>query len=299
MKPAIIETVMSQLVTEGRDLSQNIARSEQELAWHRLVMGRFLVKARGQLPKRGTPSHGWGAFLEAIEMNEMTALRYIALAEATPLTITVMDSGKIPTYDELGLTKREGARPSDDVPPPADTDAPSSPARVSGEEAGYDAEPDVEIDRDTWCTPEWITDAIGDWDLDPCANDRSHVQAAREFRLDERGEDGLVMASRVDAKYRVFINPPYSDVRPWIDAYAHTRFCFLLKIDPSTKWFAALYELAELILVPRGTRIEFEAPPGVPPEKSGANQFPHGLFYAHAADATDAIKNLCFTWRTK
>lgn len=295
MKPAIIETVMSQLVTEGRDLSQNIARSEQELAWHRLVMGRFLVKARGQLPKRGTPSHGWGAFLEAIEMNEMTALRYIALAEATPLTITVMDSGKIPTYDELGLTKREGARPSDDVPPPADTDAPSSPARVSGEEAGYDAEPDVEIDRDTWCTPRWCTEAIGQFDLDPCSNERSTVNATTTMDL-ERGVDGLAHAEDVEPEWRVFLNPPYSDVPPWIAAYGHTRFCFLLKLDTSTRWFAELFARTQLILIPR-KRVQFEPPPGVPPERAIAQQFPHALFYARAEDATPEIRALCWAWR--
>lgn len=296
----IIETVMSELVTEGRDLLQNVARSEAELAWHRLVLGRFLLKARGHLPKRGTPTHGWGAFLEAIEIDDVTAGRYIKLAEATPLSVTLKDSDQIPTYEQLGLTKREGAQPASDVPPPSDDDAPISPARVSGEEAGDDtiaAEPEVEIDRDTWCTPKWLTDAIGSWDLDPCANERSHVKAAREFRL-ERSEDGLFMASKVNEGARVFINPPYSDVLPWIEAYAHTRFCFLLKVDPSTEWFAVLMSHTKLVLFPRGTRVQFEAPEGVPPDKAKANQFPHALFYARAEDATDAIRAACFSpWR--
>lgn len=300
MRAAIIETVMSVLVTEGLELAQNVARSENELAWHRLLMGRFLVKARGQLPKRGTPTHGWGALIEAMSMSESTAGRYIALAEATPLTVTLKDSDKIPTYDELGLTKREGAQPEDDVPPPSDDDTPSSPARVSGEEAGDDQDESVEIDRDTWCTPKWITDAIGDFDLDPCANERSHVSAAREFRFDERGEDGLFMASKVDATDRVFINPPFSDVTPWIEAYTHTRFCFLLKFDPSTRWFASLMAHTKLVLFPRGTRVKFEAPEGVPPEKAVAPQFPHALFYARVEDATDAIRAACFQpWRIK
>jgi hypothetical protein len=295
----IVETVMSELVTEGLELAQNVARSKAELAWHRVVMGRFLIKAKAQLPKRGTPTHGWTALLGALEMDEMTAVRYIALAEAS-LTLSERDKDKIPTYADLGLDKREGAKPSDDVPPPLDDDAPSSPARVSGEEAGDDTEADVEIDRDTWCTPKWITDAIGDFDLDPCANERSHVRAAREFRFDERGEDGLCMASKVDATDRVFINPPYSDVTPWIDAYAHTRFCFLLKFDPSTEWFALLMTHTKLVLFPRGTRVQFEAPEGVPADKAKANQFPHALFYARAEDATDAIRAVCFQpWRIK
>ncbi len=151
----------------------------------------------------------------------------------------------------------------------------------------------VEIDRDTWCTPKWIADALGAWDLDPCSNERSHIQSARSFRFDERGEDGLALASSIDATARVFVNPPYSAVAPWIAAYGHTRFCFLLKFDPSTKWFTALMALTELVLIPQGTRIQFEAPPGVPPEKSGSNQFPHALFFARAVDASDDIRAKC------
>lgn len=149
-----------------------------------------------------------------------------------------------------------------------------------------------DADRDTWCTPKWITDAIGRFDLDPCSNARSTVQSELSFRL-ERGEDGLEQAAWVNANARVFINPPYSNVMPWVQAYRHTRFCFLLKLDPSTKWCEALLEYTSIVLLPRRTRVEFEPPPGV---EGSNNPFPHALFYSRLTDATDAIRALCSTW---
>lgn len=296
MKPAIIETQMSVLVTEGRELNAELVRSEKDFAWRRLVMGRFLAKARSALPKRGSATYGWMTFLEAIEMNEVTASRYITLAEATPLTFTEKDSDQIQTYAELGLDRREGPKPPADIPAPTDEDRPA-PDELADEPPA----PDVDIDRNTWCTPKWIADAIGDFDLDPCSNERSHIQAAREFRL-ERGEDGLLFASKMNTNDRVFINPPYArgQVIQWIEAYAHTRFCFLLKFDTSTGWFEELMKHTKLVLFPRRTRIEFEPPPGVPAEKAGGVQFPHALFYARAEDATVAIQEACFSpWRIK
>ncbi len=161
--------------------------------------------------------------------------------------------------------------------------------------AGGDEEED--IDRDTWCTPKWITAAIGTVDLDPCANERSHVQAARTFCLDI-GQDGLALALGVDPETKTFINPPYSNVMPWVEGYGHTRFCFLLKFDPSTKWFAALMAKTALVLIPKGTRVQFEAPPGVPAEKTGSNPFPHALFFARAIDASQEIRKLCMEMPT-
>lgn len=290
-RAAIIETVLTQLVAEGRELVGRVREAEDAAHFRRYELGRLLLKARSMLPKRGSREDGWGHFLEAIELDEATAWRYMKLAEAVeadPAKFHVKGKLELPTYAELGLDKREGPLPPD-APPPSDDDAPPEEQAPAPDE--------VEIDRDTWCTPKWITDAIGEFDLDPCANERSHVNAIDSFIL-ENGQDGLVLAADVDKKSRVFVNPPYSDVRPWIDAYAHTRFCFLLKFDTSTKWFEALLELCELVLHPRRTRVEFEAPPEVPKDKQVGNQFPHSLFYARAADATPAIKKLCYPpWR--
>lgn len=148
-------------------------------------------------------------------------------------------------------------------------------------------------DRDTWVTPKWMSDAIGRWDLDPCANERSHIVADRTFRLD-RGQDGLVLARFVSRSTRTWINPPYSrgQVIQWVEAYQHARFCFLVRLDFSTAWIEKLIAYSSLLLVPR-QRVNFEPPPGV---RAGSNAFPHGLFFKHADDATADIRALCYRW---
>lgn len=290
VRAAIIEPAITQLVAETRELMAALSEAEVATAKlevrltesreaaraRRLELGLMLTRARQQLPARGTSTNGWRAYLEAIEMAESTAHRYMAEASSVSNRTGFQSSSNV-EHSEVA---------NEDVPPPSDDDAPREADCAATDD-------EIEIDRDTWCTPKWITEAIGEFGLDPCANERSHVQAQTTFDL-SRGEDGLVLASSVKKKARVFINPPYSDVTPWIEAYKHTRFCFLLKVDPSTKWFELLLEHTELVLIPRRTRIQFEAPAGVPPEKAIANQFPHALFYAHATDATDAIAALCF-----
>jgi hypothetical protein len=154
---------------------------------------------------------------------------------------------------------------------------------------------ELEVDRDTYCTPPWIARALGPWDLDPCSNERSYIDAARTFSL-EQGQSGLALARFISRNTRTFLNPPYSDVGPWVRAYCHTRFCFLVKFDPSTKWCGELIAHTELVLFPKATRIAFDPPPGI--EKPDGNQFPHGFFFSREDDATAAIRGLCFAWRT-
>lgn len=135
--------------------------------------------------------------------------------------------------------------------------------------------------RGTWCTPKWLCELMGEFDLDPCSNERSHVQAARRYTLPVF--DGLSYWSTVAASQRVFINPPYSQgqVIKWVWAYAHTDFTFLLRWDPSTAWFreliygASLHGRARFAWFPTGRRINFEAPPGV---KASSSTMPHALY---------------------
>jgi hypothetical protein len=148
--------------------------------------------------------------------------------------------------------------------------------------------------------PEGVGERLGPWDLDPCSNERSHIQAARDLRLDERNEDGLFFASQFGPETRAFINPPYArgQVIQWVAAYAHVRFCFLLKFDPSTEWFGELIRHTGVVMIPRGERVEFEPPPGVPPEKAIGVQFPHAFFYAREEDVSDEMRSACFpAWR--
>jgi hypothetical protein len=127
-----------------------------------------------------------------------------------------------------------------------------------------------------------------------------------------------------NAETTVWIQPPYDLVLEALAHYGHTRFVALLRLDTSTVWFQLLYAgiteadlanpetrarltkalktelaprppLCEVVMVPKSDRLEFVPPPGV---KASSNPFPHGLYYARAADVTEAVKALCYAWPT-
>ena len=157
--------------------------------------------------------------------------------------------------------------------------------------------------RGTWCTPKWLCELMGEFDLDPCANERSHVKAIGRYALPRF--DGLSYASTTQTHKRVFINPPYSQgqVIKWIEAYAHTDFTFLLRWDPSTAWFRELVygeqlygslTRARFAWFPVGRRINFEAPPGV---KASSSMMPHALYMKNEPNA--ALKKYGLTVELK
>lgn len=149
-----------------------------------------------------------------------------------------------------------------------------------------------EKDRGSWCTPKWLADALGRFNLDPCSNPRSHVSARFRCSLEEdlnglceeerpgvfqflltSGEREIMEAGE---RWETFVNPPYArgQVARWVKHYKHTRFTFLLRWDPSTDWFGELIRKCTHIWFP-SRRINFEPPPGV---KGSANPYPHALF---------------------
>jgi hypothetical protein len=280
MKPtiAIVESEVARQDAAVDAAFAGFKRSREEFGKRRLALGESLVAVRGRWPRSGPRARAWGEYLAARGIDQdvaLDAMAYAGYLEENPPNVP----GELPTSREAGIDKR---------PLAADRAAPLFSLVP-------DPDPEVGIDRDTWCTPPWLTEPLGRFDLDPCGNGRSQVRSATQFILD-LGIDGLLRGEDVQPDWRVFINPPYSDVGPWIAAYKHTRFCFLLKLDTSTKWFAELHAATALILIPR-RRVNFIPPPGVPPDKAVAQQFPHALFYAHADDATDAIRALCWSWR--
>lgn len=59
-------------------------------------------------------------------------------------------------------------------------------------------------DTDTWITPKYITEALGEFDLDPCAHtDMPWQHAKRQFTIED---DGL----RQEWTGRVWLNPPFN-----------------------------------------------------------------------------------------
>ncbi len=141
--------------------------------------------------------------------------------------------------------------------------------------------------RGTWTTPEWLAKLIRFIGVDPCSNPRSVIQAQIACQL-ERGDNGLhdpntpgsmrwkgqlVQACKNDS---VFINPPYAhgEVEKWVVHYLHTRFIFLLRWDPSTRWFRILMDHATHVWFPN-RRIDFQPPPRI---RASSNPFPHALY---------------------
>lgn len=142
--------------------------------------------------------------------------------------------------------------------------------------------------RGSWCTPQWIADIVGRRDLDPCSNERSLIRAKTHVFLGHSG-NGLVHTEGVRGLFRThaqfatrladwscetFINPPYDGVLDWVQHYRHTRFIYLLRWDPSTRWFRELYpDCTHVWHPPR--RIGFIPPPRI---RASSNPFPHALY---------------------
>lgn len=109
---------------------------------------------------------------------------------------------------------------------------------------------------DAQCTPRDLAIDLGAFDLDPCSNPRSHIQAATQYML-ERGQDGLALPWVGS----VFCNGPYSDPLPWCERLRAHRdsWCSLWKLDTTTRWFAELMK-AGARWAPFRSRLRYERP---------------------------------------
>ena len=128
-------------------------------------------------------------------------------------------------------------------------------------------------DSDNWETPGWLMNMFRGW-YDPCP-----LGGYKTNRDDLEGEWELMY------QYPgIYINPPYSDVTPWIDKAirTHQRYMaigvrvpivMLLKHDSSTKWFAKLQEAGARFLMIQG-RLNFKSPNAI---KHSCSPFPSVL----------------------
>jgi hypothetical protein len=120
---------------------------------------------------------------------------------------------------------------------------------------------------DAWLTPRYILDALGDFDLDPCAASvpRPWPTAARHICLPM---DGL----SVPWTGRVWLNPPYSrEARKWIAKLAeHGHGTALTFARTETSWFVNyIWRRAHALLFLHG-RVQFCRPDGYPNDNAGA-----------------------------
>lgn len=107
-------------------------------------------------------------------------------------------------------------------------------------------------------TPRWILDALGPFDLDPCAATvRPWDCAARNI---VETEDGLAQ----DWRGRVWLNPPFHryQVAAWIERLArHGDGIALLHARTETDWFRPVWGHAQGLLF-LSRRITFHKPDG-------------------------------------
>lgn len=119
--------------------------------------------------------------------------------------------------------------------------------------------------RDSWCSPECVTELLPEVDLDPATNPRSKVKARRNIVWTHDPAGAVILGEPGRAKNElhwdfgdglaipwngsVFLNGPYSDMLPWTtkanEEWGAGRLkeaIFLVKLDPTTRWWRQLME---------------------------------------------------------
>ncbi len=135
-----------------------------------------------------------------------------------------------------------------------------------------------------WLTPKSVIDALGPFDLDPCAapSPRPWPTAARHI---VESENGLTQ------KWGglVFCNPPYGpEAGAWVEKLAdHGNGIALVFARTETKWFQAVAHRATSLFFPAG-RFEFCRPDGTP---GNSNAGAPSVFLAFGNEAHLRLKN--------
>lgn len=123
----------------------------------------------------------------------------------------------------------------------------------------FDGHPDLgaSVDRDTWLTPRWILAELSEFDLDPCACDLNPTWVAPRYFTSLL--DGLTQPW----SGRVFMNPPFSNVVPWVEKHAqHGEGISLLPASIESRvWRSEIWMKAHGILFLAG-RTRFANPDG-------------------------------------
>jgi hypothetical protein len=122
--------------------------------------------------------------------------------------------------------------------------------------------------NDNLRTPDYITSALGGFDLDPCAGEFTKIGIVNWWN--GRGEDGL----KNDWFGSVYCNPPFSQKKIWIEKMVqHHNGILILPERGSAPWFGPLAKAAGKYFV-MGKKINFEG--GSSSNNVGSVLFPFG-----------------------
>lgn len=119
-------------------------------------------------------------------------------------------------------------------------------------------------------TPNWVTDPLGPFDLDPCAGENTRI--AKENWWIGRGEDGLSL------KWNGFVwcNPPFSQKEIWIKKMQdHGNGILILPERGSAPWFGPLAKYCGGYFV-MGKKVNFIG--GSSSNNLGSVLFPFGSY---------------------
>ena len=108
----------------------------------------------------------------------------------------------------------------------------------------------VQTTDDYW-TPSWIFEAMGiRFDLDVCAPPGGipWIPADRYFT---KADDGLAQPW----EGRVWMNPPFSAPRPWVDRFLGHRNGVALVPIPKSGWFESVWNDVDAAIAMDGTRL--------------------------------------------
>lgn len=134
----------------------------------------------------------------------------------------------------------------------------------------------------TWLTPKYIIDALGPFDLDPCAHTEMPWPTAKTMLTIK--EDGL--KSSWEGFGRVFLNPPYgrTDMNKWLAKMeAHKNGIALVYASTDVDWFKYIWN-SNAVLFPTG-RIRFCDENGQPGGSPGKGS----VLAAWGEDNVDAL----------
>lgn len=151
--------------------------------------------------------------------------------------------------------------------------------RLPGIGAHHSANPQT----DEWLTPPHIIDSLGPFDLDPSSPVERPWPTAQVHYTAE--QDGLTLPW----EGRVWLNPPYSDIEPWMARLArHGNGIALVFARCETSWwFKHVWPHADAYLFLRG-RVTFHRGDGTG-SKAGHNSGGPSVLIAYGARNRDAL----------
>jgi phage N-6-adenine-methyltransferase len=110
-------------------------------------------------------------------------------------------------------------------------------------------------------TPLHVVRALGQFDLDPCTNEGNWIDAHRWYTI---ADDGLDSEWRPDE--RVWLNPPYSEVTPWMARLSrHGKGTALVFARTEVDWWHEyVWPKASAIMFLRGRLTFYRGGDGLP-----------------------------------